>query len=122
MKWDLDFGIKKARSDKAYSEYRKLLYTKYRAEMNIPIQITKLYEEILEWKKAAESYHKAVIASRKWVVSALSDFDMGTGTSSNLLYAIEKYGDNEGNYLESLFNYQVTLAKFDMAIGREDWK
>ena len=122
LKWDLDFGIKKARSEKAYAEYRKLLYTKYRAEMNIPIQITKLYEEILEWKKAVESYHKAVIASRKWVVSALSDFDMGIGTAANLLYAIEKYGNNEGNYLEGLFNYHLTLAKFDMAIGMEDWK
>jgi outer membrane protein TolC len=120
MKWELDCGIKKAREDKMRAEYRKLLHTKSVADMNIPIQIAKIYQEILEWEKAAESYHKAAVASRKWVVSALGDFDMGVGTAENLLYAIEKYGENESKYIESLFNYHLTIARLQYAVGKED--
>ncbi len=118
MKWDFDFGIKKAKIDKKRAEYRKLVFTKQNADMGIPIQITELYNQLIEWQKAAESYHQAAIAARKWVVSAMSDFDMGTGTAANLLFGIEKYGDNQGKYLESLYNYHLTMAQLEAAIGK----
>ena len=118
MKWDWDFGIKKARIDQKRAEYRRLLFTKENAEMGIPIQIAELYHELKKWQKAAESYHKAAIAARKWVVSAMSEFDMGVGTAENLLFGIEKYGDNQGKYLESLYNYHITMAKLEAAIGK----
>jgi outer membrane protein TolC len=119
LKWDFDFGIKKARIDKALAEYRKLLYTKASAEMNIPIQVAKAYEEILEWKEAAKSYHEGAVASRKWLVSAFADFDMGVGTAENMLRAIEKYSHNQGNYIEALFNYNLSLAQLRYAVGME---
>jgi outer membrane protein TolC len=118
MKWDWDFGIKKARIDKKRAEYRRLSFTKENAEMGIPIQIAELYHELKEWQKAAESYHQAAISARKWVVSAMSEFDMGVGTAENLLFGIEKYGDNQGRYLESLYNYHITMAKLEAAIGK----
>ncbi len=118
MKWDWDFGIKKARIDKKRAEYRKLLFTKENAEMGIPIQIAELYHQLIEWQKAAESYHQAAISARKWVVSAMSEFDMGTGTAENLLFGIEKYGNNQGKYLESLYNYHLTMARLEAAIGK----
>jgi outer membrane protein len=119
LKWDFDFGIKKARIDKALAEYRKLLYTKASAEMNIPIQVAKAYEEILEWKEAAKAYSEAAIASRKWLVSAFADFDMGVGTAENMLRAIEKYSHNQSNYIEALFNYNLSLAQLRYAVGME---
>jgi len=118
MKWDFDFGIKKARIDKKRAEYRRLKFIKDNADLNIPIQIAELYHKLVEWQKAAESYHQAAIAARKWVVSAMSDFDMGTGTAENLLFGIEKYGNNQGKYLESLYNYHLTMAQLEAAIGK----
>lgn len=118
MKWDLDFGIKKARIDKKRAEYRKLVFTKQNADMGIPIQIAELYHQLIEWQKAAESYHQAAVAARKWVVAAMQEFDMGTGTAENLLFGIEKYGHNQGKYLESLYNYHVTMAQLEAAIGK----
>jgi len=118
MKWDWDFGIKKARIDKKRAEYRQLVFTKENAEMGIPIQIAELYHQLIEWQKAADSYHQAAISARKWVVSAMSEFDMGTGTAENLLFGIEKYGNNQGKYLESLYNYHLTMARLEAAIGK----
>lgn len=117
LRWEFDFGIKKARVDKALAEYRKLLHTKASAEMNIPIQVAKAYQEISEWREAAAAYHQAAVASRKWLVSAFADFDMGVGTAENMLRAVEKYSHNQSNYVEALFNYNLSVAELEYAVG-----
>ncbi len=121
VKWNFDFGISKAKVDKMRAEYDKLIHTKAFAEMNIPIQVAKSYQEHLEWQAAVESYQKAATASRKWILTAISDFDMGIGTAYDLLNAIDKYGYNQGKYLEALFRYNLSLAELEYAVGMKTW-
>jgi outer membrane protein TolC len=90
--------------------------------MNIPIQVAKAYQEVLEYEKSAEAYHRAAVASRKWVVSAMADFDMGVGTAEDMLTGIEKYGHNQGGYVEALFNYNLSLAELEYAAGIQSWQ
>jgi outer membrane protein len=116
-RWEFDFGIKRARISEARARYRKLLYSKKMAEVNIPIQVTRAYDELVEWKRSAKIYQDAAIASRKWVVSAFADFDMGIGTAGNMLRAIEKYAENQGNYVEALYHYNVAAANLKYATG-----
>lgn len=117
LKWDFDFGILSARVDKGRAEYRKLLFSKENAEMNIPIQVATSYQEVEEWKASVRTFEEASLASRKWVVAALANFNMGVGIASDMLNAIEKYGDNKGRYVEALFNYNVALSELKYAAG-----
>ncbi len=121
VKWNFDFGITKAKVDKEKAEYGRLHHTKAFARLSIPIQVAQYYQEVKEWKVAAESYRKGATASRKWVVAALTNFDMGVGTADDMLRAIEKYGENQGKYLEALFNYNLSLARLEYAVGAKDW-
>lgn len=121
LKWSFDFGIGKAKVDKEKAEYARLSYAKESGRLNIPIQVAKHYQEVREWKVAVGTYHQASVASRKWVVSALTNFDMGVGTADDMLRAIEKYGENQGKYLEALFNYNLSLAGLRYAAGMKDW-
>ena len=121
IKWNFDFGIGKAKVDKMRAEYDKLIHTKAFVEMNIPIQVAKSYQEHLEWQVAVESYQKAAAASRKWILMAMSDFDMGIGTAYDLLNAIDRYGNNQGKYLEALFRYNLSLAELEYAAGLKTW-
>lgn len=116
-RWEFDFGIKKARIDEARAAYQKLIYSSKKAAMNIPIQVAKAYQDIIEWQKSAETYKAAAVASRKWVVSAFADFDMGIGSADNMLRAIEKYGDNQGGYVEAMYNYNLAVANLKYATG-----
>ncbi len=121
VRWNFDFGISRARVEKMRAEYDKLRNTKAFAEMSIPIQVVKNYQEHLEWREAAASYQKAAVASRKWVFSAMSDYDMGVGSAYDLLNAIEKYGQNQGKYLEALLRYNVTMDELEYAVGLKTW-
>jgi outer membrane protein len=121
LRWTFDFGISRGKVDKMRAEYDKMKHRKAFAEMNIPVQVVKNYQDHLEWKKAAESYRKAATASRKWVLAAMSDFDMGVGTAYDLLNAIDRYGHNQGRYLEALFRYNLSLAELEYAAGLKTW-
>ncbi len=117
IKWNFDFGISRAKVEKERAGYERLLHTKATGKLNIPIQVAKSYQEIKEWKTAVDTYNQAAIASRKWVMTALTNFDMGVGTADDMLRAIEKYGQNQGKYLEAVFNYNLSLAELEYASG-----
>lgn len=122
LTWHFDFGIQRANVEKQRAEYSKLLNTKAYAEQNIPIQVANIYQEVIQYQKSMEAYGEAAAASRKWVVVAFTNFDMGIGTAKRILEAIEKYGQNRGSYLESLYKYNVGLAELEFAIGAgENW-
>jgi outer membrane protein TolC len=51
----------------------------------------------------------------------MADFDMGVGTAYDMLNAIDKYGYNQGRYLEALFRYNLSLAELEYAVGMKTW-
>lgn len=122
LTWHFDFGIQRANVEKQRAEYSKLVNTKAYAEQNIPIQVANIYQEVIQYQKSMEAFGEAASASRKWVVVAFTNFDMGIGTAKRILEAIEKYGQNRGSYLEALYKYNVGLAELEYAIGAtENW-
>jgi outer membrane protein len=121
MKWHFDFGIARARIEKERADYEKLLHAKATAELGIPIEVAQRYYEAREWRTAVGAYELAVSSARKWIVAALTNFDMGVGTADDLLRSIERYGQSRGKYLEALFEYNMSLARLDYAMGVQRW-
>ena len=116
--WHLDFGIGKGKLDKARAEYQKMRNTQELAEKNIPVEVVKYYQDAVEAQKSYVAYEQAAIGSRRWIVAAFSNFDLGIGTARDMFDAIDRYGKNQGEYLRSLYNYHVGLARLDYAIGQ----
>lgn len=115
--WHFDFGIGTNKMKKAKAEYERLLHTKEHAEKNIPVQVTKFYQDAVEARESYEAYEKGSVAARKWVVSAFANFDFGIGTARDLFDAIDRYGKNQGEYLLALFNYNIALANLSNAVA-----
>jgi outer membrane protein len=118
--WHFDFGIGAGKVNKAKAEHQKLLHTKEYAERNIPLEVAKYYQDATECQKSFKAFEKGMIAARKWIVSAFANFDIGTGAAKDMFDAIDRYGKNRGDYLVSLYNYHVALAKLAYAAG-ERW-
>lgn len=117
-KWHFDFGIQQARVSKARAEYERLLFTRDYALRNIPIEVLKYYQDALEHMSAFQASEQAASASRKWVVVAFANFDMGVGQARDIFFAVERYGKNQGDYLLSLLNYHLALARLSHAIAQ----
>lgn len=116
--WHLDFGITKGRLDKARAEHQKLLHAQEFAERNIPLEVIKYYQDAVEARKAYTAYREAAIGSRRWIIAAFSNFDVGVGTAKDMFDAIDRYGKNQGEYLRALYAYHVSLARLQYAIGK----
>jgi len=115
--WHFDLGIGQARVRKARAEHQRMLHTREYAEQNIPLEVAKYYQDVIESQASFQAYEKAAVAARKWIVSAFSNFDMGVGPAKDIFDAIDRYGKNQGEYLLSLYNYHVSLAKLSYAVG-----
>lgn len=117
MKFDLDFGIKKAKIREAQADLQKLRETHDYAQDNIPLQVQKAYLEAKEAEKNSQAFQKAYIEARKWMVAALSNYDMGLTPSKEVFDAIEKYALNRGEYLKALYDYNLALAHLNYYTG-----
>lgn len=117
MHWHLDFGITKARIGQARAELNKLKNQQKTALMGIPVEVAKTYGKVKENYKKTVSLEKAYINARRWMVAALSDFDMGLGTMEDVFRAFENYGKYRGDYLMALYEYHLATVQMDKATG-----
>jgi outer membrane protein TolC len=115
--WHFDFGIGQGRLDKARAEYQKMRDTQEYAERNVPVEVVKYYQDAVEAQKSYVAYQEAVVGARRWILAAFSNFDLGIGTARDMLDAIDRYGKNQGDYLQALYGYHVALARLDYAVG-----
>ncbi len=115
--WHFDLGIGQGKVAKARADHQKLIHTKEFAEQNIPVEVAKYYQDSVEARASFQASEKSTIASRKWIIASFASFDVGVGTAKDMFDAIDKYGKNQGDYLMSLYNYNVSLARLSYSIA-----
>jgi outer membrane protein len=117
MKWHFDFGITKAKLKQARAELEKLQHQERTALMGIPVEVAQAYGKVQEHYRASEGMKKAYVNARRWLVTAFSNFDIGLGQMEDIFKAFERYGVARGEYLLSLFEYNLAVARLDKATG-----
>jgi outer membrane protein TolC len=117
MKWHFDFGITKAKIRQAQAELDQLRHTEKAALMGIPVEVAQAYGKVQEGYKGSRGMEKAYVNARRWLVTAFSNFDIGLGKMEDIFQAFERYGAARGDYLLTVFNYNVAVAKLDKATG-----
>lgn len=117
VRWHFDFGITKAKLNKARAELDKLHHQEREALMGIPVQVAQAYGKVQEHYKASQGMKKAYVNARRWLVTAFSNFDMGLGNMEDIFQAFERYGVARGDYLTALYEYNLSVTKLEKATG-----
>lgn len=117
VRWHFDFGITKAKLKQAKAELEKLQHQERTALMGIPVQVAQAYGKVQEHYRASQGLQKAYVNARRWLVTAFSNFDMGLGQMEDIFKAFERYGASRGDYLLSLLEYNMAVAKLEKATG-----
>jgi len=117
VKWHFDFGITKAKLTQARAELEKLQHQERTALMGIPVQVAQAYGKVQEHYRGSQGLRKAYVNARRWLVAAFSNFDIGLGKMEDIFQAFERYGVARGDYLMSLFEYNLAVAKLENATG-----
>jgi len=117
VKWNWDFGITKAKINQARAELQQLKHVQETAVMGIPIEVAQAYSKVQENYKKAISLEKSYVNARRWLITSLSNYDMGLTKLEDLFQGFEKYGAFRGDYLLSLYQYNFAVAQLDKATG-----
>ncbi|MEJ2071281.1 MAG: TolC family protein, partial [Syntrophobacterales bacterium] len=66
VKWHFDFGITKAKLNKAKAELEKLQYQERTALMGIPVQVARAYGKVQEHYRGSQGLKKAYVNARRY--------------------------------------------------------
>jgi len=119
LKWSINFGITKGKVQEAEAEYRKLLEKKRFAEKGIPLQVRKVYLDLKEAKSNIIATEMAYKNAKKWLVTALANFDMGIGEAKEIADAVQMYALAKADYLRSIYNEKMAYANLYKVTGMD---
>jgi outer membrane protein TolC len=116
-KWHFDFGITRAKIRQAQAELEGLQHNQRAALMGIPVEVAKYFGKVQENYKKSVGLEKSYVNSRRWLITAFSNFDIGLGKMEDIFQAFEKYGAFRGDYLMALYDYNLATAQLQKATG-----
>jgi len=117
LKWDWYSGRQRAKVQQAQAEYDVVLETKAFALQGIPFQVAEAYHNVHMNHQKVEKLYKGARSGRRWLISTYADFEAGIEQSDKLTAAFQGYLLVYSEYVKSVNNYNVELAKLRVAIG-----
>lgn len=117
LKWSFNFGITEGKVKEAEAEYNKLLEKKRFADEAIPFQVRKAYLDLEEAKKSSAETKSAYTNARKWLVTAMANFDLGLTDAKEIGEAAALYVMMKANHIKSNYNQRMSYANLEYAAG-----
>ncbi|MFQ5882825.1 MAG: TolC family protein [Candidatus Methylomirabilales bacterium] len=117
LNWHFDFGIVEGKIDEAKAEHMQLIYKKDFADLGIPFQVRKAYEEFQTATENIKNTRNAYRNARRWLVTAVANLDLGIGEVVQLTQAFILYVDFRVENFRAIHAQRIALANLDFATG-----
>ena len=117
LQWHFDFGIVEGRIDEARAEYLQLIHKKDFADLGIPFQVRKAYEEFQTATENIKNTRTAYRNARRWLVTAVANLDLGIGEVVQLTQAFILFVDFRVENFRAIHAQRMALANLDFATG-----
>jgi len=119
VQWKFNLGITAGKVDEAEAELGKIQQKHALAEQGIPFQVRQAYLEVQQHQANIEATRKGFRSGRQWLVTAVSNFDLGVGPGKDVGDAALAYAKLRAGYFQAVYNYNLGLAKLDHVAGRD---
>lgn len=117
FQWKLDLLPGEARVRFADAQLEEMRATEQLALGGVGTEVEITYDEVIDWKKRAESYGKAVSAAKRWLIMVSQGIDIGTKENKDLIEPAKSYALNKVNQLNALYEYNLAMARLARATG-----
>lgn len=119
LRLDLEFARHSAEASEQEAELLKLKATESYALPGVELQVKKAFWELEQAKESLEIASRRKELSKKWFVSSAMGWSIGLTPAKDLLEALEGDGLAKKNFVETVFNFNMALARLSQAVGRE---
>jgi hypothetical protein len=79
--------------------------------------VKKAWLELKESEKSIDATRDAYSNAKKWIVSAMANFDFGVGPAKELFDGLQNYARMRAGYFQSIYNQKMSRANLDYAVG-----
>ncbi len=119
LHWDLNFASHSAKIKIAEAEYEETLELEKAALEGMPLEVEKLYNQVLEKKEAMKFSSQSRKAGRSLLILANTNFELGLGDGKDLFESLATYTSTSSDYFLSVYEYNLALSKLSQKIGKE---
>ena len=119
LRWHYDLGLTTGKVREAQARLGQVQQKHALAEMGIPFQVRQAHLELVQHENNMAATRKGFRSGRKWLVAALSNFDLGVGEGKDVADAALAYATLRAGYFQAVYNYNLALVKLDHAAGRD---
>ncbi len=117
--WDIDFGIKSSNISNARIELEAIRAQQNFAVKNLPIQIEKIYLDLVEAQKKAVELEGTYKTSKKALNSIASGVAMGITPAKDIIESYTMKAEVYQQFIEAVYNYEMKLAELSYEVGAE---
>jgi outer membrane protein TolC len=116
-RWQFTGSMASDRAEENQAMARELAHTRRWAEMGLPAEVTRAFEDARRARKDADEAEKAVGLAKQWVVRASADFAIGLGDAREVTDASSAYVQLRVASFDARFRHNVALAELARATG-----
>lgn len=113
---DLHTGFSKIRTAK--NELYKVEVQRELAQDGVDLEVKEAYLDVRNTRLDMERSEEAGKLSRQLLFLTQSNYDIGLAEPKDLIEGLSGFLQSRGQYFESVFNYNVAVAKFQQKLGR----
>ncbi len=117
LQWSWDPATTSARVARAKAQLNALIEKNSFARMGIPYQVAEQYHQVHAYHDSMQSLKQGARAARRWMISSYTDFEAGLETSDKLVTAFQAYVLAHTEYLKSVFEYNMRVARLQQVSG-----
>src|SRR5262249_9222590 len=117
FQWKLDFPAQAARIRYAEAQLEEVRAQQHLAMGGAATEVEIAYAEVIDWKKRADGYAKAVKTAKKWLIMVQNGIEVGTTPEKDLLEPAKAYATNKFNQLNAVMELDMAMSRLAKATG-----
>lgn len=117
FQWKLDLLPQSARIRFAEAELEEVRAQQRLALGGVGAEVEIAYAEVVDWKRRALAYERAVATAKRWLVTVQQGIDVGTIAEKELLEPAKAYAQNRFNALNAVMELDMAMARLAKATG-----
>jgi outer membrane protein len=118
LRQNLNFASMSQKMEKSRLQYRQAQYSRDAVVTGVMLDANDKYKNAILAQRRIETSSEALQTSKEWLQQEQIDYDLGLGEVKNLVEAVKTNLELEVQYLQRVFEFNVSLGRLKQAVGR----
>jgi len=119
LTFNLNFLEQARNVQKAKAEWNSMKAQARFMEKTVPLEIKKMYNDLLSIEKQIEHVGNARRMAKGWMTAELANYGGGFSNTDDLISSVKAYFENEYLYIQSVFDYNIKVEQIIEFTGAE---